>query len=79
MVLMVRLSTSPFFVLREWFVLAGALLYVRSMSFPNDTFDVVLSNLCIHNIPTALVSRNISPHYATKRAASLIIKVLELS
>lgn len=25
---------------------------VRSMSFPNDTFDVVLSNLCIHNIPT---------------------------
>lgn len=24
---------------------------VRSMSFPNDTFDVVLSNLCIHNIP----------------------------
>jgi arsenite methyltransferase len=24
----------------------------RSMSFPNDTFDVVLSNLCIHNIPT---------------------------
>jgi arsenite methyltransferase len=25
---------------------------VRSMSFPNDTFDVVLSNLCIHNVPT---------------------------
>jgi SAM-dependent methyltransferase len=25
---------------------------VRSMSFPDDTFDVVLSNLCIHNIPT---------------------------
>ena len=25
---------------------------VRSMSFPNDTFDVVFSNLCIHNIPT---------------------------
>jgi SAM-dependent methyltransferase len=25
---------------------------VRSMSFPNDTFDVILSNLCIHNIPT---------------------------
>jgi arsenite methyltransferase len=25
---------------------------VRSMSFPNDSFDVVLSNLCIHNIPT---------------------------
>ncbi len=25
---------------------------VRNMSFPNDTFDVVLSNLCIHNIPT---------------------------
>jgi SAM-dependent methyltransferase len=25
---------------------------VRSMSFPNATFDVVLSNLCIHNIPT---------------------------
>ncbi len=25
---------------------------VRSMSFPKDTFDVVLSNLCIHNIPT---------------------------
>jgi SAM-dependent methyltransferase len=25
---------------------------VRTMSFPNDTFDVVLSNLCIHNIPT---------------------------
>ncbi len=25
---------------------------VRSMSFPNETFDVVLSNLCIHNIPT---------------------------
>jgi SAM-dependent methyltransferase len=24
---------------------------VRSMSFPKDTFDVVLSNLCIHNIP----------------------------
>ena len=24
----------------------------RSMSFANDTFDVVLSNLCIHNIPT---------------------------
>ena len=24
---------------------------VRSLSFPNDTFDVVLSNLCIHNIP----------------------------
>lgn len=22
------------------------------MSFPDDTFDVVLSNLCIHNIPT---------------------------
>ena len=25
---------------------------VRSMSFPNGTFDVVLSNLCIHNIPS---------------------------
>jgi arsenite methyltransferase len=25
---------------------------VQSMSFPSDTFDVVLSNLCIHNIPT---------------------------
>jgi ubiquinone/menaquinone biosynthesis C-methylase UbiE len=25
---------------------------VRSMSFANATFDVVLSNLCIHNIPT---------------------------
>ena len=25
---------------------------VRSMSFPNDSFDVILSNLCIHNIPT---------------------------
>ena len=25
---------------------------VKSMSFPSDTFDVVLSNLCIHNIPT---------------------------
>ena len=25
---------------------------VRSMSFPDDTFDVVLSNLCIHNVPT---------------------------
>ena len=25
---------------------------VRSMSFPNNTFDVVLSNLCIHNILT---------------------------
>jgi arsenite methyltransferase len=25
----------------------------RSMSFPDGTFDVVLSNLCIHNIPTA--------------------------
>jgi arsenite methyltransferase len=25
---------------------------VRSMSFPSDTFDVVFSNLCIHNIPT---------------------------
>ena len=24
----------------------------RSMSFPNDSFDVVFSNLCIHNIPT---------------------------
>ncbi|MGD0877910.1 MAG: class I SAM-dependent methyltransferase [Anaerolineales bacterium] len=24
---------------------------VRSLSFPNGTFDVVLSNLCIHNIP----------------------------
>jgi ubiquinone/menaquinone biosynthesis C-methylase UbiE len=24
---------------------------VRSMSFPNDSFDVVISNLCIHNIP----------------------------
>ena len=24
----------------------------RTMSFPNATFDVVLSNLCIHNIPT---------------------------
>ncbi len=24
---------------------------VRGMSFPNDSFDVVLSNLCIHNIP----------------------------
>ena len=25
---------------------------VRSMSFPDDTFDMILSNLCIHNIPT---------------------------
>jgi SAM-dependent methyltransferase len=25
---------------------------VRKMSFPNDSFDVVLSNLCIHNIPS---------------------------
>jgi len=25
---------------------------VRRMSFPDDAFDVVLSNLCIHNIPT---------------------------
>jgi ubiquinone/menaquinone biosynthesis C-methylase UbiE len=24
---------------------------VRSLSFPNDTFDMDLSNLCIHNIP----------------------------
>jgi SAM-dependent methyltransferase len=25
---------------------------VQSMSFPDETFDVVFSNLCIHNIPT---------------------------
>lgn len=25
---------------------------VQSMSFPNHTFDVIISNLCIHNIPT---------------------------
>jgi ubiquinone/menaquinone biosynthesis C-methylase UbiE len=25
---------------------------VQSMSFPKDSYDVVLSNLCIHNIPT---------------------------
>jgi SAM-dependent methyltransferase len=25
---------------------------VRSLSFPDNTFDAVLSNLCIHNIPT---------------------------
>lgn len=25
---------------------------VRNLSFPDETFDVVLSNLCLHNIPT---------------------------
>ncbi len=25
----------------------------RKLSFPDSTFDVVLSNLCIHNIPDA--------------------------
>jgi ubiquinone/menaquinone biosynthesis C-methylase UbiE len=43
---------------------------VRTLSFPDATFDVVLSNLCIHNIPTQAgreqacreIARVLKPH-----------------